>query len=88
MNKSVNNVIITRIKRWGNSLIIRFPRKLLAQLDLAKGSEVEISVLNGQITVVPIKKIAYTLEELLAQCSPENLHGEISFGKPAGNEDG
>lgn len=27
-----------------------------------------------------------TLEELLAQITPENLHGEIDTGDPVGNE--
>ncbi|WP_449280307.1 AbrB/MazE/SpoVT family DNA-binding domain-containing protein [Lentibacillus salinarum] len=32
------------------------------------------------------KKETPTLEDLLAQITPENQHGEVDWGKPQGNE--
>ena len=34
----------------------------------------------------PKRKRKYTLEELLAQVTPENIHPEIDFGPPVGKE--
>jgi antitoxin MazE len=80
-------MIITRIKKWGNSLAIRFPQSLLAQINLQEDGEVEIRVEEGRLILSPLKKPKYTLGELLAQVTPENRQDEIDFGKPAGKEE-
>ncbi len=79
-------MITTRIKKWGNSLAVRFPQSLLAQLGLKEDGEVEINVVEGRLILSPVKKPAYSLDELLAQITPEKLHDEMDFGKPVGNE--
>jgi antitoxin MazE len=80
-------MITTHIRKWGNSLAIRFPQSLLAQLNLQANAEVEINVEKGRLVLTPINKPKYTLDELLAQITPENRHDEIDFGKPAGKEE-
>jgi antitoxin MazE len=77
---------ITHVRKWGNSLAIRLPQSLLAQLNLQADGEVEIMVEDGRLILSPLKKPGYTLDELLAQISPENLHAEIDAGKPVGKE--
>jgi antitoxin MazE len=79
-------MIIARIKKWGNSLALRFPQSLLAQINLQADGEVEISLDKGRIIVSPVKKPSYTLDDLLGQISPDSLHDEIDFGKPTGKE--
>ena len=79
-------MITTRIKKWGNSLAVRFPQSLLAQVDLKEDGEIEINIVEGKLILSPVKKHAYTLDELLAQITPDKLHEEIDFGKPVGNE--
>lgn len=79
-------MVTTHIKKWGNSFAVRLPQNILAQLNLPADGEVTISVDGGQIILSPVKKVEYSLEELLAQCPPESLHGEIDFGKVEGNE--
>ena len=80
------NMITTYIRKWGNSLAIRLPQSLLAQLNLQIDGEVEISLEEGRLILSPVKKPGYTLDELLAQITLENLHDEIDFGKPVGKE--
>ena len=80
-------MITTHIKKWGNSLAVRFPQSLLAQLNLQADAEVEIRIEEGRLTLSPVKKPSYTLDELLAQITPENLQDEIDFGKPVGKEE-
>ena len=75
----------TQIGRWGNSLAVRIPGAYAKELDLADGEEVEMTRVNGGLLLRPQKK-SYTLEELVKQIKPENLHGETDWGPPVGRE--
>ena len=79
-------MITTHIRKWGNSLAIRLPQSVLSQLNLSVDGEVAINIEGQQIIVSPVNKPEYTLEELLAKCPPESMHGEVDFGKPTGKE--
>jgi antitoxin MazE len=79
-------MITTHIRKWGNSLAVRFPQSLLAQLNLQANGEVEISLDGGRLIISPVKKPKYKLDKLLAQITPQNLHNEIDAGKPTGKE--
>lgn len=74
----------TKVQKWGNSLAVRIPSNIAEQLAIHQGAEMEISVENQKIILVPKKKKP-TLEELLAKVTPENRHAEIDFGTE-GNE--
>ena len=83
-NKGVLKMPAT-VQKWGNSLGIRIPKKVAEEFGIVNGSQMEIIVKEGQIILEPAK-IELTLEELMAQITPENHHEEIDFGKPEGNE--
>lgn len=73
----------TTIQKWGNSLAVRIPKDIAERVEIQQGSEIEMKVVEneGTITLVPKKQTKkYSLEELLAQCKPENRHGEIDLG--------
>lgn len=71
----------TTVQKWGNSLAVRIPKEIAEYVAIQQGSEVEFKVINGAITLVPKKKTKqYSLEDLLAQCKPEQRHEEIDFG--------
>lgn len=72
-----------QVKKWGNSLGIRIPKSLALKIGIEEGSEVDLDVENGHLVIKPKSE---TLEELLAQIRPENLHEEISTGEPQGRE--
>ncbi len=74
-----------RVTRWGNSLAVRIPKALAEQTRIQEGSEVELSVTEGVLTVRPRAR-AYRLEELLAEVTPENRHDEVDWGEPQGKE--
>lgn len=82
--KEVNTMTMaTTIQKWGNSLAIRIPKDIAERVEIHQGSEIEMRVVEneGTITLVPKKQLRkYSLEELLAQCKPENRHTEIDFG--------
>ena len=78
--------MVTQIQKWGNSLAVRIPKALAAELNLEPNSTVEIKQEQGRLVLVPVKKPAFTLEQMLAQVTPENLHAEIDTGPAQGNE--
>jgi antitoxin MazE len=75
----------TQVGKWGNSLAVRIPNSHAKDLKLKEGMELEVSVVNGGLLFQP-KPDRYTLEELVAQITPENLHGETDWGPPVGRE--
>lgn len=77
---------ITPIKKWGNGLYIRIPKEFLEELRILPDGLVEIRVESGHLTVTPVQRPRYTLDELLAQMTDENLHPEIGMGQAAGAE--
>jgi antitoxin MazE len=70
----------TTIQKWGNSLGIRIPSQIAERIAVGQGSEVELVVGDDHTLIIIPKKKKPTLEELLAQCKPENRHDEIDFG--------
>jgi antitoxin MazE len=75
----------TQIAKWGNSLALRIPRNLAAEVNVQDGDRVDVSVENGALVVRPARK-RYTIEELVADMTPDNRHGETDWGKPRGKE--
>ncbi len=78
--------MLTNIKKWGNSAAIRLPASLMKSADIDLDSEVRITEKNGKIIIEPIKKNEYSLEELVDEITPENMHSEMDWGKSVGKE--
>jgi antitoxin MazE len=76
----------TRIQRWGNSLAVRIPKSFAAEVGLADDSMVDIRVVDGQVVVIPVMAMRYTLEALLADVTDDNLHHEVPAGPAMGDE--
>ncbi len=75
----------TQVGKWGNSLAVRIPGTFAKELDLEEGAELEVIRVDGGLLLRP-RKPEYTLEELLEQVKPENLHGETDWGPAVGRE--
>ncbi len=76
----------TKIQQWGNSLALRIPKPFAEEAGLGRHSDVELSVVDGNLLVFPIKESQPTLEALLAEVTEENLHSEIDTGPATGKE--
>ena len=76
----------TQIKKWGNSAVVRIPKPLLQGVDLEIESQVDLSIVNGRLVIEPISDEEFTLDALLAGTTPDNVHDEVDFGEPVGNE--
>lgn len=76
----------TRVQKWGNSLALRIPKSFATEIGLDPNSPVEMSLRNGKLVVVPSEKPKFTLKQLLARVTKENLHDEVDTGPAAGGE--
>lgn len=75
-----------RIQKWGNSLALRIPKSFAAHSNIEQGSVVDLSLDNGKMIVEAAKEQEYSLDELLARVTKNNLHAEVDFGAPVGKE--
>ena len=75
----------TQVGKWGNSLAVRIPGVYAKELDLQEGADLEVTRVKDGL-LLRQKPNEYTLDELLKQITPENLHGETDWGPPVGNE--
>jgi antitoxin MazE len=76
----------TKVKRWGHSLAVRIPRSVAADAHVEEASTVDVQVVDGKIVITPASPPKFTLAELLARVTHENLHPEVSVGPSAGAE--
>lgn len=76
----------TRVQKWGNSLALRIPKPLADQIGLEPNSPVELSLRGTELVITPVTPPDLKLDDLLAQVTEENLHGEIGTGPAVGGE--
>ncbi len=77
------------LRKWGNSIGLRIPTGLIAELNLSENSTVDLRVEDGKLIVSPKRqgrKWKYSLGELLAGVTQENMHPETDWGIPVGDE--
>ena len=75
-----------QIQKWGNSLALRILKSFAIESQIEQGSTVEVSLESGKIIVFPVAKPDFSLDDLLAEVTAENLHGEIDTGASIGKE--
>jgi len=75
-----------KIQRWGNSLALRIPKAYADDIDLHKGSVIDVIETEGKLIIKPIKEPDFTLKRLLSGVTAANIHHEVGTGAPAGNE--
>ena len=73
-------------KKWGNSASIRIPSNVLKAAKIEIGDPVDIREEQGRIVVEPLRPASYDLASLIERITPDNLHDEADFGRPAGKE--
>ena len=70
----------TYIRRWGNSLALRIPKALALEIGLGEDAPVELTLEGGRLVIVPIVEPSLSLDQLIANVTDENRHGEIETG--------
>ena len=75
----------TIIRKWGNSLAIRLPQHVVAELAISEGSALDIEVDDGVLVAKPSRP-RYRLEDLLAGYGEADRHTETVWGDAVGKE--
>jgi len=75
----------TRIVKWGNSLGLRIPKSFAAEVRIAEGATVELTLADGRLVITPAPP-EYDLADLLDGVTDANLHAEVDTGGPVGGE--
>lgn len=75
-----------RVQKWGHSLALRIPSAFAKHARIQPGSRVDVSEVKGKLVITILELDEPTLEMLLAEVTPENIHHEIATGKAVGNE--
>jgi antitoxin MazE len=76
----------TKVQRWGNSLGLRIPKSFAEQAGVEAGSDVDLSVEEGDLIVRPRRAPRYELQDLLRGVTADNIHEQIETGQPVGRE--
>jgi antitoxin MazE len=74
-----------QIVKWGNSLAVRVPKVIAEEVQFREGDALVLEVIEGGLSLKREKRPP-TLDELISQITPENLHGEVWAEKPVGKE--
>lgn len=77
--------MVVTVSKWGNSLGLRIPKDVASEVGLHEGSRVEIRAKDGHLTISPRQR-KYTLEELLANVTPEGMREAFDWGPDVGRE--
>ena len=75
-----------RIGKWGNSLALRIPQSLAAQVGLRLDATVEMTPRGEELVIALVKLPDSELDLLLAGVTESNLHGEVDTGPAIGGE--
>lgn len=76
----------TKLVRWGNSLAVRLPKRVVEKARLAEGETLTIDVgAEGRVTVKKSEP-ELTLEAMVARITPANRYGETRWGRSVGHE--
>ena len=80
--------MLTKVQKWGNSQGLRLSRRVLEDVQISVGEEVDVAVRDGTIVVAPIKRVRgrYSLRRLVARIPKEYRAKELDWGKPVGKE--
>jgi antitoxin MazE len=75
----------TRLAKWGTSVGVRIPGRVLEAAHLREGDNVALEVEDGRIVIQPAPARP-TLNDLVNGITPKHRHGETEWGKAEGKE--
>ncbi len=80
--------MLTRVKKWGNSQGLRFPKTMLEEAQIKLGDQVSVTAQEGRIIIETVKMLrkVYNLEELVSRIPRDYRVEGVDWGLPAGRE--
>ena len=81
--------MVTKLKEWGNSQGLRFPKALLEDAHLNVGDAVQVSVRGRKIIIEPVEKVRgrYDLKKLVSRMPAGYRVEEVKWGAAVGKEE-
>jgi antitoxin MazE len=76
----------TQVSKWGNSLAVRIPQAIVRDARLAEGDRLSLDMADDGSIVLRSRHRKYSLDRLVAEIKPKNLHSETDWGAPQGKE--
>lgn len=76
----------TKVVKWGNSLAIRIPKSIAAQVDIRAQDALTIEVEAGNVVLKPLARNVYRLNDLVKQITRYNVQHELLSDTPIGRE--
>ena len=73
------------LSKWGNSLGLRLPKALTAEIGVSDGQKVEVRAENGRIIVEPVRA-PLTWAQMLENTTPDELRKAWDWGEDMGRE--
>jgi len=77
--------MLTKVLKWRDGLAVKIPSALAKEVGLSPNTKVELRLEGNKLVIVPNRK--KQLEVLLKRITPENVHGEVDWGRKCGNEE-
>jgi antitoxin MazE len=77
--------VTTVIRKWGNSLGVRIPKRLADELGMSAGASVTVTADKRRIVIAPAAPV-YELARLLKGVNARNRHQEFDTGSARGAE--
>jgi len=75
-------MVIGTVTKWGNSLALRIPQPIAAQLGIKENSNVSLEIDGDRLII----KRGQTLDEMLELITDENKHQLVDLSAPVGKE--
>jgi antitoxin MazE len=80
-------MMISKVKKWGNSQGLRLSKQLLDLADIAIGDDVQIIAGEHQILIKKATSRKYDLKELVKRIPKSYKPKEVNFGRAVGREE-
>lgn len=81
----MNATTKTQLARWGNSLAVRIPLRVVETARLREGDELTLAVAkNGAIVIKPAQR-KYQLDELISKITARNRRDGTEWGPRVGS---
>ena len=78
-------IAISQSDQCDDDLTIKIPQTLAHQAGLCVGMQVELQIQDNKLIIMPVGK-QFSLAELLAEITPDNIHQAIDTGPSVGKE--
>jgi antitoxin MazE len=80
--------MVTKIQKWGNSQGLRLAKRVLEDVHISVGDEVDVTTRDGLIIIAPARRIRgkRNLKELVSRIPQGYRAEEMDWGEPVGQE--